>query len=219
LSLNWLATAASRKKMKQMKFLSACSTCGGKVAKTQRMQSYGSLTPCIGVSVQQFCELDSFWGLFCPKVPYNSVSFAAFFGEQHCVELATFVSVIALATEWRRSIRCIIFTGHFPQKNPIISGSFAKNDMLLQESYGTVTLYLALLRSLHDSFHWKCYVPAIHQIDQLRFLGISLSFLVISRYNFKLRRMCMRICIRQWIESPTNSLIEWLLIERQYRDG
>jgi len=33
---------------------------------------------------------------------------------------------------------------------------------------------------LFDCFHWKCYIPNIHQIEKLRFLGIS-------RYTFKLR--------------------------------
>ena len=35
------------------------------------------------------------------------------------------------STGWQRPIGCFIFMGHFPQKSPIISGSFAKNDMQL----------------------------------------------------------------------------------------
>jgi len=41
------------------------------------------------------------------------------------------------ATGWRRPIGCLIFIGHLLQKSPIISASFAKNDMQLEASNGS----------------------------------------------------------------------------------
>jgi len=55
-----------------------------------------------------------------------------------CVNIYIYTCMYtAVGTGWRRVIGWLVFIGHFLQKSPVISGSFAKNDLQLKASYGS----------------------------------------------------------------------------------
>jgi len=65
--------------------------------------------------------------------------------------IETLQGQLTIDTAWRRCIGCLILKGHFPQNNPIFSGSFAKRNLQLKAFYASTLLKNNLLqiRLLH----------------------------------------------------------------------
>ena len=73
---------------------------------------------------------------------------------------------------WRKPIGCLILICHIPQKSPIItiiSGSFAKNDLQLQASYGSSPPCKNCYT--YSCLHWR-------QLHNLHYLNAEIALIL-----------------------------------------
>ena len=120
------------------------------------------------------------------------------------IECDLLLKSVDAARSYRVAKTCLIFTGHFPQKSPKTSGSFAENDLQLTASYGSsppctifnharpagrARIHGSLLLSLYHTYcrysfctfcGWQQTIPVIFQwlmiyINTYTHTGISKS--------------------------------------------
>jgi len=96
---------------------------------------------------------------------------------------------ISRSTEWWRPMGCLIFIGHFPQKSPMMSGSFAQRDLQLEVNVDrcmAVYIFRGVLY-IHTKHVQKCIVECAF-LFQGNTRGVHLE-----KYCMYIREMCRNV--------------------------